>query len=133
RLRSSPATSGEIMAGKVLPSLGLIAVQQAVLLSLGGLLFGLHVRGPLLALVVVAVALALCLVAMGVALAAVCRTAQQLNTTSSLLAIGFSGLGGALAPISVLPSWVRPIAPATPGYWAMRGYRAVILNGSGLS
>jgi hypothetical protein len=32
-----------------------------------------------------------------------------------------------------LPDWARTIAPATPTYWVMRGFRPVILDGSSLS
>ena len=35
-------------------------------------------------------------------------------------------------PFSVLPQWAQTVAPATPTYWAMRGFRSVILDGRGL-
>jgi ABC-2 type transport system permease protein len=35
-------------------------------------------------------------------------------------------------PFNVLPGWARTIAPATPTYWAMRGFRSIILDGRGL-
>jgi len=35
-------------------------------------------------------------------------------------------------PYSVLPHWAKRVAPATPTYWAMRGFRSVVLDGSGL-
>jgi ABC-2 type transport system permease protein len=44
----------------------------------------------------------------------------------------FGAIGGALVPLSVLPGWARAIAPVTPTYWVMRGFRAVILDGRGL-
>jgi ABC-2 type transport system permease protein len=44
----------------------------------------------------------------------------------------FGAVGGALVPASTMPAWVRAVAPATPQYWAMRGYNAMILDGRGL-
>jgi len=44
----------------------------------------------------------------------------------------FGAIGGALVPISVLPHWARTIAPGTPTYWVMRGFRSVILDGRGI-
>jgi ABC-2 type transport system permease protein len=44
----------------------------------------------------------------------------------------FGAIGGALVPLSVLPDWARTIAPGTPTYWVMRGFRSVILDGRGL-
>jgi ABC-2 type transport system permease protein len=48
-------------------------------------------------------------------------------------AIVFAGLGGAIVPITVLPGWARAVAPVTPTYWAMRGFRAVLLKHDTLS
>jgi ABC-2 type transport system permease protein len=31
--------------------------------------------------------------------------------------------------LAVLPEWAKKIAPLTPTYWAMRGFRSVILDG----
>lgn len=132
RLRASRARPAEIMAGKCLPVLAHAAVQQAVLFGLGAALFGLRVRGSIVALVAVGAAFAVCLVTFGVALTSICRTANQNNAFSNVGAMLMAGLGGALAPIAALPGWARAIAPGTPSYWAMRGFRAVILDGAGL-
>jgi ABC-2 type transport system permease protein len=58
---------------------------------------------------------------------------QQLNVIQTVGVMVFAGLGGALAPVSLLPSWLATLAPALPSYWAMRGYRSVILDGGGVS
>jgi ABC-2 type transport system permease protein len=132
RLRASRATPGEVMAGKVVTPLLSLALQLTVLFVAGGLLFGLRVRGSTLGLVVVSVALAVCLVSMGLVLLSLCRTVMQLNAISNLGTMVLAGLGGALTPLSGLPGWARDIAPATPSYWAMRGYRSMIVGGEGL-
>lgn len=132
RLRASRARPTEVMAGKILVPLLTLGLQLTVLIGLGGVLFDLHVRGSLLAMVAVATALALCLVSMGLLLLAVARSIMQLNAVSNLGTMLFAGLGGAIAPISVLPGWARAISPSTPSYWAMRGFRDVI-DGGGLA
>lgn len=132
RLRASPAAPAEVMAGKVVVPLLTLALQLVVLIGLGGVLFDLRVHGSLVAMAAVAGALALCLVAMGLFLLAVAKTIMQLNAVSNLGAMLFAGLGGAIAPISVLPGWARAVAPSTPSYWAMRGFRDVI-GGGGLA
>src|SRR5436305_957445 len=50
---------------------------------------------------------------------------------ANLVAIVLAGIGGALVPSTVLPSWARTVAPVTPSYWAMRGFRNIIVGGSG--
>ncbi len=69
---------------------------------------------------------------MGVAVVALCRTAQQANAFSIVGMVLFGAIGGALVPYDVLPEWAKSIAPATPTYWAMRGFRSVILDAEGL-
>lgn len=129
RLRASRASPAEVMAGKVVVPLLTLALQLTVLIGLGGILFGLRVRGSLLAMAAVAAAFAVCLVCLGLLLLAAARSIMQLNAVSNLGTMLFAGLGGAIAPISALPGWARAIAPSTPSYWAMRGFRSVIAGG----
>ena len=39
------------------------------------------------------------------------------------------GLGGAVTPIEFLPGWAQAVAPLSPAYWAMRGFRSVTIDG----
>lgn len=129
RLRASGATPAEILVGKLLPPLVVLVLQSAVLFAAGGALFGLRIRGEGTALVLVAAALVLCMLALGTAAVSVCRTEEQVTVFTNLGSLVLAGLGGALVPVSTLPGWARAVAPATPSYWAMRGFRAVTLEG----
>lgn len=133
RLRASPATNAEILAGKVVPAMLVCVVQQAALFTVGIVVFGMRIRGSVLGVVLVSLALTVCLVALGVLMAAVMKTQQQLNAMSNLGAMVLAGISGALVPISVLPAWARSVAPVAPQYWAMRGFRSTILDGGGVS
>jgi ABC-2 type transport system permease protein len=132
RLRASSASSFEIMIGKVLPPLAVSLAQIATLFIVGGLIFDLRIRGSIAAVAVVCVALSVCLLAFGIAMTAVTRTAQQLNALGSLGGFIFAALGGSLVPIAVMPAWAQHAGPATPTYWAMRGFRSVIIGGGGM-
>ena len=72
------------------------------------------------------------LVLLGIAVTAICRTAQQAQAFAIVGMVVFGAIGGALVPFSVLPGWAKTIAPTTPTYWAMRGFRSVVLDGQGL-
>lgn len=133
RLRATPAGSFDILAGKVVPSIGVTIAQIGLLLALGGPLFGLEVTGSWAALALLVVALALCLNAFGVAVTALARTSQQLNALGSLGGMALAMLGGSFVPYAAMPGWAQSIAPAMPTYWAMRGFRAVIVDGHGTS
>lgn len=132
RLRASQASNAEILVGKIVPAMTLCVVQQTMLFGAGFALFGLRVRGSLLGVLLICLSLAVCLVAVGTLLAAVLKTQQQLNAISNLGAIVLAGVSGALVPLSILPAWAKVIAPVAPQYWAMRGFRATILEGQGL-
>jgi ABC-2 type transport system permease protein len=133
RLRASAATTVDIIVGKAGPRLFLSVAQFVAVFAIAAPLLDLRIRGPVLALIPLVVAFATCLVLLGVMITALCRTVQQ----ASALAFGglvlFGAIGGALVPYEVLPRWARTIAPATPTYWAMRGFRSVILDGRGFS
>jgi ABC-2 type transport system permease protein len=132
RLRASSATSIEIVLGKAIPRVAMVLAQFVVVFLAGVVIFDLHIRGETIALVPLVAAFSICLVLLGVAVTAFCRTAQQAGSFASAGMVLFGAIGGALVPISVLPDWARAIAPATPTYWVMRGFRAVILDGRGL-
>lgn len=132
RLRASQATSLEIVLGKSLPRVGIGVAQFVVIFAFGVVVFDLSIRGTVLALVPLVLAFVVCLVLLGVVVTAVFRTAQQANAFAIVGMVLFGAIGGALVPFSVLPGWARTVAPVTPTYWAMRGFRSVILDGQGL-
>jgi ABC-2 type transport system permease protein len=133
RLRATPASSVDIMAGKVLPNIAVTFVQLALLFLLGGPLFGLQVRGSWLALTLLIAVVALALAAFGMLVTAVTRTMNQLNAVGSVGGMAMAMLGGAWVPVATMPGWAQAIAPALPTYWAMRGFRDVILAGKGVA
>jgi ABC-2 type transport system permease protein len=130
RLRASALRPSEVLVGKaVLPFVSAVAY-FVVLFAAGFAVFGLQHRGSLGMLAVVSGCFAVCLATLSLAMVAVSRTVMQVNALGSVTAMLFAGLGGALTPREVLPGWARPLGPISPGYWAMEGYRAVLLDGS---
>lgn len=132
RLRATPASSVDIMMGKVVPNVAVTVTQLLLLFVLGGPLFGLHVTGSWLALGVLIVVLAVSLSAFGMFVTSITSTMNQLNAVGSVGGIALALLGGAWAPVETMPDWAQVIAPAIPTYWAMEGFTEVILEGGGL-
>jgi ABC-2 type transport system permease protein len=131
RLRASPASTIEVVSGKIALPLLLAAVQFTLLFGVGTWLLDLHVLGSWLGLVMVGVAFSLALVALGLAVTAVCQTVMQANAFVYVGGLLLSCLGGALVPHSTLPGWGRALSPLAPHYWAMRGYQNAILDRGG--
>ncbi len=126
RLRGIAIRPAELVVGKLLPWFVVAIVQQAVLFGVGGPMLGLHLAIGW-RFVLLASALAACQAAIGFALAVVCRTENQMQSLSTVLVIVSSGVGGCLAPVELLPAWARTVAPATPTYWALRGFRSLLV------
>lgn len=125
RLRASPARAGEVLVGKAVPALGMLILQQAIILGFAMAAFGLRPAAWWVLLFVV-LAWAGCILVLGTAAATLVRTPAQLSAAGDIAVILTSILGGALVPSAWLPGWLRVIGPISPGYWAMRCYRAAL-------
>ena len=133
RLRATPASSVDIMVGKVVPNVLVTVLQLGLLFALGRPLFGLEVRGSWAALALLVVVLALSLSAFGMLVTSIARTMNQLNAVGSVGGMALAMLGGAWVPVAAMPGWAQAVAPAIPTYWAMEGFQDVILDGAGVS
>ncbi|BBA95357.1 hypothetical protein RVR_185 [Actinacidiphila reveromycinica] len=116
RLRVTPVRPVELLVGKAVPVLGVLAAQQVVVLGFGVVVFGMPVADPGL-LVVACAVWGLALLGMGSAVGLLAGSYGQLSAVLDIGAFLLTTLGGALVPISTLPGWVRAVAPASPGYW----------------
>jgi ABC-2 type transport system permease protein len=127
RLRATPVRAGELLLGKAVPAFALLAVQQAVVIAFGVVVFDLHVRS--MALVAVAIACwALTLLGIGATFGAMLRSQSELQVAYDIGGVLLSALGGAMVPLTSLPGWAQAIAPASPGYWAMSALRSAVLG-----
>lgn len=130
RLRSLGIPKWVLLAGKGVPSLGGLLLQQAVVFLVGAAMFGVDVFGNVGALFLLAVCFGLALIGLALLLVTLLRSVQQMGAIGNLLSILLGGLGGALAPVELLPGPVQAISRFTPSYWAVDGYRDVLLAGS---
>jgi ABC-2 type transport system permease protein len=132
RLRAGSGPFWHIFVGKAAIPFALAYVQLGTLLALGTVAFGLNIRGSVAALMLLMASLSLSLVAIGFAVASFCTSPQQLSVAANVAIVLGGSIGGAFIPIRLIPSWARHIAPISPAYWAMSGFRAVIVAGTGV-
>jgi ABC-2 type transport system permease protein len=133
RLRTTDADAVWIVIGMAGPYYVVGVGAMLVDFVLGDLLFGLRlapVAGPIALL---SVAYMLCVIGLGLLLATVTRTLQQVTALGQPIAVLLAIAGGAFMPLSVLPKWAHHVAPSSPTYWAMRGFRAALLAHQGIS
>ncbi len=118
-----------MLTGKGIPVLAAMLCQQALVIGYGAVVLGLSPNHlPLLALALLCWTPAL--IGLGTALGALARSQGELSAAYDIGGMLLSSLGGALVPLSALPPWVRTLAPASPGYWAMSSLHAALSGDS---
>jgi ABC-2 type transport system permease protein len=108
-----------------------LLVQQAVLFGFAAGAFDFRPNEGWWRLAGCAAAWSACVLLLGTAASTLARSPAQLSAAGDLLAILTTVLAGALVPSSLLPGWLRAVAPASPGYWAVHAYQAAITGQSG--
>jgi ABC-2 type transport system permease protein len=130
RVRATAARPAEALAGKALPILAALLAQQVLIIGFGAAVLGLAVTAvPLLALALLAWTLTL--LGLGALLGVLARSLSELSAAYDIGAMILSSLGGALVPLTAMPHWVRDIAPASPGYWAVTALQAALQGHAG--
>jgi len=130
RLRATPARATEILLAKSVSAGGVLLVQQAAVIVFAVAVFGLRVSNPALlaAAVLVWCAMLLCC---GCLLGTLVHTPGSLSAVQDVAGMLFTAVGGALVPLSVLPQWVREVAPISPGYWGVSMLQAALRGSVG--
>ena len=101
-------------------------LQQALLFGFAAAAFGLHPRAGWWALAACGLAWSGCVLFLGVGASTLARSPAQLSAAGDVFALLTTVLGGALVPVALLPGWMRSVAPASPGYWALDAYRSAL-------
>lgn len=114
RLVATPLRRADLLAGKA-AMIGLLALGQAVVLAIAGLLAGWSPRPALGATLVVAVTVPLGLVAFaGLALTLAGTASAELTLGLANLVYLVGAAGGVLVPLAAFPAWSRPALALLP-------------------
>jgi ABC-2 type transport system permease protein len=130
RLRAAPISPLEMFAGKATPILAVLVTQQIVVLAYGRVAFGLRYTSPVLLGGTVLI-WGVMLLAVGTAVGTMARSGGALSAMVDIGSLSITGLGGAFVPLALLPGWARALAPASPGYWAMRAMNGALTGAAG--
>jgi ABC-2 type transport system permease protein len=130
----SPLRSWEIIAGKVLPYLGLGFVNVLSVLAAARFVFGVPVRGSVLLLLAASLLFTVVSLALGVLIAARTRS-QRTAMVGALMALMLPTilLSGMIFPIASMPGWLQPLSNLVPGKWFILIARGIMLKGVGLA
>jgi ABC-2 type transport system permease protein len=129
----SPLRPFQIIAGKVVPYLGLSVLNVLVILALAKTVFGVPMRGSFALLLAECTLFILCALALGVLVSAHAET-QQAATTASMASLMFPTilLTGFIFPLASMPAILQWISLAVPGRWFLEIVRGILLKGLSL-
>jgi ABC-type multidrug transport system permease subunit len=132
RLMATPMQRSHYLLGFMLSRLGLLVVEIGALVGVGWLLFGVGVRGSLLALAAVAVLGSLAFSGLGLLVASRARTIEAVSGLMNLVMLPMWILSGTFFSYSRFPDAMLPFVKALPLTALNDSLRAVMIDGAGL-
>lgn len=137
RLVTMPVTRGQFLAGKILARFVMGMIQFFVAFGVGiiiGYFFDVSYGNSPIALLLVMSAFTLCVSAITLLVATLVSNEQQASGITLLLALTLAPIGGAWWSLDFefIPQFMKQIAVASPIYWVMDGFNAVIREGGGI-
>lgn len=132
-LLAMPATPVEIMLGKILPFLGVGAVQVVVVLVAAKVLFAVPFVGALTLLMASVLTFVLSLVLMGYFISTFARTQMQAMQLTFFFFLPSLMLSGFMFPFAGMPGWAQTVGECFPLTHFLRIVRAVMLKGADAS
>ena len=131
QLQVTPATSIEILLGKVLPLGAVFSVDVVLMMFAAWFLFGVWPAGSALFFVVVSIFYMVVSLSIGVLVSATSATAAEAVSKSTLLSSPLIMLSGFAVPIRNMATPFRWLAELIPATHYIRVSRAIYLRGEG--
>jgi len=129
RVLAAPVRPWAIVFGESVSALLIAALQSALIVLIGAVVFGVSWGNPPAALLLL---LLWCVVSAGAGMVAgtMFRTPEQASAIGPVVGITFAMLGGCMWPLSIVSPAMRAIGHATPQAWAVDAWTN-LLAGAG--
>ena len=131
-LITTPASSFELMAGKLLPYVFIGLIQTTLVLLLGVWLFDVPINGSLVSLYVAALLFIAATLALGLLASTIAQTQMQAFQMAFFVLLPSILLSGFVFPFEGMPRAAQWIAQALPLTHFIELVRGIVLRGSGL-
>jgi len=133
QMLSLPVSALEIVVGKLVPHLAIAYALLTGTLLAAGLVFGVWVRGSLLALAVVTLPFVLASLSVGVLVSALARNSAQAVFITVFFTLPSFIMSGIMMPYQLMPHGVREIGGFLPLRWYQIALRRIVERGAGLA
>lgn len=131
-LITTPASSFELMIGKLLPYVFIGLIQTTLVLALGALLFNVPINGNLGALYVAALLFIAATLTLGLLASTVAQTQMQAFQMSFFVLLPSILLSGFVFPYEGMPAFARGVAQVLPLTHFVDLVRGIVLRGATL-
>lgn len=128
----TPIRPAELIAGKLLPFVGIGLFIAALVTVAAIIVFGVPFRGSFLDLVLMCLVFLMSTLGVGLLGSTLAQTQQQAMLAVFLVLMPSFLLGGVFYPISNMPGWAQTLANLTPVRYFIEIVRALFLKGAGL-
>jgi ABC-2 type transport system permease protein len=133
QLQVTPATSLEILLGKVLPLGAVFAFDVVLMMLVAGLVLGVWPQGSILLFLLVSTFYVLISLALGLVFSATSASAAEAVQKTVMFSIPLVQLSGFVFPIRNMPEAVQWVANLLPATHYIQVSRAIYLRGEGPS
>ncbi len=131
QLQVTPATSLEILLGKLLPLGAVFAFDVLLMALIAGFGIGVWPQGSLLFFLAVSAVYVLISLAIGLLISATSRSAAEAVQRSVLFSIPLVQLSGFVVPVRNMPEWLQWVTTIFPATHYITVSRAIYLRGEG--
>jgi ABC-2 type transport system permease protein len=128
----TPITRAEYLSGKVLPYVGIAAIQMTFIVLIGLYWFDVPFNGSVWTVGLGLVLFTFTSIGMGLLISLVSRTQQQAQQTVMFVMIPTMVLSGFIFPIESMPAAIVPLTYVIPLRYALVVLRSAFLKGSGI-
>lgn len=128
----TPIRPAELMAGKILPYVGIAFVQVGAALAVGTYWFGVPVRGELWLLLSIALLFLLGALGMGLLISTVTRNQAQAMQMAMFTMLPSFLISGFMFPREAMPTVIYALSHAIPLTYFLQVLRGTILKGVGV-
>lgn len=132
RLRAAPIGLSSLLLGKLIACIVACAADAALLVLIARFAFGVRIE-RFAALPIAIASCAICFGGITVLLGVLGRTEQAVGGASWATLLLFAMIGGAMVPLSVMPSWMRALSDASPVKWGIVALEGATFRGLSLA
>jgi ABC-2 type transport system permease protein len=131
QLRVTPATSLEIVLGKLLPLGAVFAFDVALMAVIAGVFMGVWPAGSLGLFLVLSTVYVLISLSLGLLISATSGSAAEAVQRSVLFSIPLVQLSGFIFPVRNMPEWLQWLPKVFPATHYIEASRAIYMRGEG--